>query len=277
MDQARRSYHAEVHTQILHGSQTKRQINDWASRATKGRISVILGDTLPDTTRMVVLNAAYFKGKWLDPFDSSATKEKAFQLSSGHAAHRQFMDRQGSMGYASDTGVRIVRLPYQGGRISMYVILPDSTVKPSSVIERLTSSGWSHWMRTVSARDVHVQLPRFRIESGASFAKPLRSLGMTAAFECDSADFSEMLSPAYAASHHMCISEFAQRSFVEVNEVGTEAAAVTMALVLQPTGIEVKPPPIEFIVDRPFIVAIRDDRTGLLLFLGQITDPKQQP
>jgi serine protease inhibitor len=277
MGQARTSYRAEVHTQVLHGSKTRDEINEWASKATKGRIPIILGDTLPDTARMALLNAVYFKGKWLDPFDSSATKERAFQLSSGHAAHRQFMTRQGDILYAADTGVRIVRLPYQGGRVAMYIILPDSTVKLASVIGRLTAPRWTHWMQTLTTRDVHLQMPRFRLESGASFSKPLRSLGMTAAFECDSADFSEMLSPAYAANHHMCISQIAQRSFVEVNEVGTEAAAVTIALVLQPSGIQVKPPPIEFIVDRPFMVAIRDDRTGLLLFLGQITDPKQQP
>jgi serine protease inhibitor len=159
----------------------------------------------------------------------------------------------------------------------MYIILPDSTLKLSSVVGRLSSPRWTHWMHTLTARDVHLQMPRFRLESAASFSKPLRSLGMTAAFECDSADFTEMLPAAYAAHHHMCISQIAQRAFVEVNEVGTEAAAVTMALVLEPTGIEVKPPPIEFIVDRPFVVAIRDDRTGLLLFIGQIVDPKQQP
>jgi serine protease inhibitor len=277
MGQARTSYHAEVHTQILHGAKTRNEINDWASTATKGRIPVILGDTLPDTARMVLLNAVYFKGKWLDPFDSSATREKTFHLSPGHAADRKFMERWGDMLYATDTGVRIVRLPYQGGRIAMYIILPDSTLKLSSVVGRLSSPRWTHWMHTLTARDVHLQMPRFRLESAASFSKPLRSLGMTAAFECDSADFTEMLPAAYAAHHHMCISQIAQRAFVEVNEVGTEAAAVTMALVLEPTGIEVKPPPIEFIVDRPFVVAIRDDRTGLLLFIGQIVDPKQQP
>jgi serine protease inhibitor len=277
LSQARSSYHAEVHTQILHGSKTRDAINNWASTATKGRIQAVLSDTLPDTTRMVVLNAVYFKGKWLDPFDSSATVEKAFALASAPAAQRKFMARQGEMLYAADSGIRIVRLPYQGGRVAMYIVLPDSTTKLPSVIERLTSNRWTRWMRTLTARDVHLELPRFHLESDASFSKPLRSMGMTAAFDCDSADFTRMFSARHAGNPHACISQVDQRAFVEVNEVGTEAAAVTMAFVLSPTGIEVRPPPIEFIVNRPFIVAIRDDRTGLLLFLGQITDPKQQP
>jgi serine protease inhibitor len=277
LGQARTSYHADVHTQILHGSKTKSEINSWASRSTKGRIPAILDDTLPDTARMVLLNAVYFKGKWLDPFDSSETAKKLFHLSPRHAVQRQFMAREGDMLYAADTGMRVVRLPYQGGRVAMYIILPDSSLKVSSVVGRLSPARWAHWMHALRAQDVHLQVPRFRLETSTSFSKPLESLGMTAAFACDSAEFAEMLPQRYLRDHHMCISQVDQRAFVEVNEVGTEAAAVTMALVLSPTGIEVKPPPIEFIVDRPFIVAIRDDRTGLLLFIGQITDPKQQP
>jgi serpin B len=84
-----------------------------------------------------------------------------------------------------------------------------------------------------------------------------------------------MLPKTYLRERHACISDVAQRTFVEVNEVGTEAAAVTRSLVMSPAGKLVKPPPIEFIVNRPFIVVIRDDRTGLLLFMGQITDPEQ--
>jgi serine protease inhibitor len=277
LDEARTSYRAEVHAQVLHGSNTRSQINDWANTATKGRIPAMLDDTLPDTARMVLLNAVYFKGKWLDPFDSSATKEAAFHSTPGRSARRQFMSRLGDMLYGADTGVRMVRLPYQGGRIAMYIILPDSSLKLSSLVGRLSSSRWARWMQTLTTRDVHLQLPRFRLEYSASLSRPLRSLGMTAAFECDSADFAEMLPLSYLRDHHMCISQIEQRAFVEVNEVGTEAAAVTMSLVLSPTGIQVKPPPIELTVDRPFIVAIRDDRSGLLLFLGQITDPKQQP
>jgi serpin B len=97
---------------------------------------------------------------------------------------------------------------------------------------------------------------------------------MVNAFDCKRADFSKLLARDYTREHPICVSKVAQRTFVEVNEVGTEAAAVT-EIALSLDSVTLKPPPLEFIVDRPFIVAIRDDRTGLLLFLGQITDPLQ--
>jgi len=273
--QAKNSYRAEVHSLVLHGTAPMEQINHWVATATNDRISSILTDTLPDTASMVLLNAIYFKGKWLDPFDSASTIEKPFTLSNGRREARQFMDRGDAIQFASDSGIRIVRLPYQGGRIAMYVVLPDSGTRLSSAVARLSARRWGRWMKEMSKRDVHLQLPRFRLELGADFSDPLKSMGMVSAFNCMRADFTMLLPKDYAREHPICVSKVVQRTFVEVNEVGTEAAAVTDVVVLSPTGMISKPPPIEFIVDRPFIVAIRDDRTGLLLFLGQITDPLQ--
>jgi len=273
--QAKNSYRAEVHSLVLHGTAPMEQINHWVATATNDRISSILTDTLPDTASMVLLNAIYFKGKWLDPFDSASTIEKPFTLSNGRREARQFMDRGDEIQYASDSGIRIVRLPYQGGRIAMYVVLPDSGTRLSSAVARLSARRWVSWMKEMSKRDVHLQLPRFRLELGADFSDPLKSMGMVSAFNCMRADFTTLLPKDYAREHPICVSKVVQRTFVEVNEVGTEAAVVTDVVVLSPTGMISKPPPIEFIVDRPFIVAIRDDRTGLLLFLGQISDPLQ--
>ena len=276
LDQARISYHAEVHSLVLHGTAPMEQINRWVATATHDRIPSILADTLPDTASMVLLNAIYFKGKWLHPFDSSSTIDKSFTTSSGRRETRHFMDRSAEMRYVADSGVQIVRLPYQGGRVAMYVVLPDSGTKLSTLVSHLSAQRWGKWMKGLSKRDVHIQLPRFRLELGADFSVPLKSLGMTSAFDCRRADFTKLLPSEYAKTHPICISRVVQRTFVDVNEVGTEAAAVTEIGMLSPTAIVVRPPPIEFIVDRPYMVAIRDDRTGLLLFLGQITDPLQQ-
>lgn len=275
LDQARKSYRADVHSLVLHGTAPMEQINRWVATATHDRISSILSDTLPDTASMVLLNAIYFKGKWLDPFDSAATIEKSFTTSKGRREARRFMDRSDEIGYAADSGMQIVRLPYQGGRIAMYVVLPDSGIKVSNVVTRLSARRWGKWMKALSKRDVHLQLPRFRLELSADFSGPLESMGMTRAFDCRRADFTKLLPGDYSRVHPVCVSKVAQRTFVEVNEVGTEAAAVTMVGMLSPTALVVRPPPIEFIVDRPFLVVIRDDRTGLQLFLGQITDPVQ--
>lgn len=269
-------YHAEVRSLVLHGTAAQARINGWASKSTNGRIPIILADTLPNSTSMVLMNAVYFKGKWRDKFDSTETKAHPFTLPGGRKESRQLMTRRDQIMYVSDSGVQVARLPYRGGRIAMYVILPDSGVPIARVVANLSPAKWLRWMRSDSSRDLHLELPRFRLEYGASLAPELASLGMGVAFDCDKASFARMLPAEYLRKHPTCIDDVFQRAFVEVNEQGTEAAAVTAVGMLSPTGMLTPRPPIEFIVDRPFAVAIRDERSGLLLFLGQITDPRSQ-
>lgn len=269
---AERRYHAEVSSLVLHGPAAQSRINEWASKSTNGRIPTILDDTLPDSASMVLVNAVYFKGKWRDKFDSTQTKAHSFTLPDGRKESRRLMTRTDQIMYVRDSGVQVARLPYRGGRIAMYVVLPDSGVPIARIIERLSPSQWLRWMRSDSSRDVHLELPRVRLEYGESLAPQLVALGMGIAFDCDKASFARMLPEAYLREHHTCIDDVFQRAFGEVNEQGTEAAAVTAVGLVVPTGVAVRPPPIEFIVDRPFVVAIRDERSGLLLFLGQITD-----
>ena len=271
---AKQSYHAEVTSLVLHGDAALQRINDWVAKATNDRIRSILSDTLPENANMVLLNAVYFKGKWIDPFDSTDTKAHSFALPHGRVESRQLMERQAFMLYARDTNVQVVRLPYQGGRIAMYVLLPDSGKSLSKLVSGLTSKRFARLMRSLEKKDVHLELPRFRLESGADLSEPLSELGMGIAFDHRFASFGGMLPPDYLKEHNVWIDAVVQKSWVEVNEQGTEAAAVT-GVVLNEVTLTVPPVPIEFIVDRPFIVAIRDDRTGLLLFLGQITDPVQ--
>jgi serine protease inhibitor len=270
---ARRLYHAEVTSLTLHGPVAQRRINDWVSTATSGRISDILDDTLPDTESMVLINAVYFKGKWLTPFDSVQTKPQPFTLPGHHVVVRARMARWDSIQYTKDTAMQMVRLPYQGGRVAMYVILPDSSLSPTAVLSRLTQDRWSRWMQMLKAEDVHLELPRFLLTYRKSLNKALTSLGMANAFDCQKATFGLMLPPAYLQRHPTCIGDVIQKTFIEVDEQGTEAAAVTSVGMLESVTVVTPPPPIEFVVDRPFFVAIRDDKTGLLLFLGQIVDP----
>jgi serpin B len=223
---------------------------------------------------MVLINAVYFKGKWLKPFDTAQTKPRLFTLPGRHVVMRARMERLDLIQYAKDTALQLVRLPYQGGRVAMYVILPDSSLSTASVLSRLTPDRWTRWMQTLKTQDVHLELPRFRITYNTSLTKALSSLGMADAFDCEQATFGLMLPPVYLRDHPTCIGDVIQKTFVEVNEKGTEAAAVTaVGVLITGTGFITRPPPIEFIVDRPYFVAIRDDKTGALLFLGQIVDP----
>jgi len=272
---AKQSYHAEVTSLALHTPEAVSRINDWVAKATNGRINSILDEMPPENTSMILLNAVYFKGKWIDPFVATQTKDHDFTLPGGRVVTRKLMVRWADMMYVRDTGVQIVRLPYQGGRVAMYVLLPDSGLAVSSLTSRLDAARWSRWLRTLAKHDLHLEFPRFRLSSGADLTTPLSKLGMSIAFDGGRATFGRMLPPEYLREHPSWIAEVLQKTWVEVNEEGTEAAAASGAVVLTGVGIIERPPPIEFIVDRPFIVAIRDDRTGLLLFLGQITDPVQ--
>jgi serine protease inhibitor len=273
---AKQSYHAEVASLPLHGHEGVSQINGWVAKATNGRINSILDELPASGTSMILLNAVYFKGEWIDPFIASETKDHDFTLPSGKVVARKLMARWGNMMYVRDTGVQIVRLPYQGGRIAMYVLLPDSGMTASALISRLTTKTWSRWMRSPAEHDLHLELPRFVLGSGADLSEPLSRLGMAIAFDVGRATFGRMLPREYLREHPTWLADVLQKTWVEVNEQGTEAAAATGGVMITGTGNLERPPPIEFIVDRPFVIAIRDDRTGLLLFLGQITDPVQQ-
>jgi len=276
LDGTRRWYDADVTSLVLHGPAAQTRINAWVAHATAGRIASILSDTLPDSAGMVLLDAVYFKGRWRGAFDSAATAPHPFTIGDGRRVTRRLMSRRTPLLYVADSGMQVVRLPYRGGRLAMYVVLPESTQRLADAVARLTPARWSRWMQTLAARDVHIELPRFRLEYGTTLNASLDTLGMGIAFRCDSANFSRMLPATYLRRHPTCIDRVVQRTFVDVNEEGTEAAAVTaVTIAITASAARYVPPPVEFIVDHPFVVAIRDDRTGLLLFVGQITDPTQ--
>lgn len=271
LDGTRRWYHAEVTSMTLHGRAAEERINAWVARATENKIPVILADTLTDDEAMVLLNAVYFHGKWLSVFDSVRTKPHAFTLVDGSVVSRPLMRKVTNFLYLSDTGVRAVRLPYQGGRLAMYVFLPDSDQSLAAFVDRLDSARWARWMHAFRLNDVDVQMPTFRVEQEMTLRPPLAQLGMAVAFDRSRADFSRMLPANYLRDSNAFIGRVLQRTYIDVNEQGTVAAAATMLEMSVPTSAP--PPPIPFVVDRPFCVAIRDDRTGVILFLAQITDP----
>jgi serpin B len=274
LDGARRWYGAEVTSMVLHGTAPLARINAWVSRATSGKIPAIFDDTLPDAETMVLINAVYFHGRWRNVFDSAATRPHRFTLPDGSIVSRPLMVKSERFLYLRDSGFQAVRLPYQGGRLAMYVFLPDSGARLATFEAKLDSARWARWMHAFRPGEpsVIVELPKFRLEYQASLIPPLQALGMTAAFDRKQADFSRMMPAALLRDSNVYVNQALQRTYLDVNEQGTEAAAATgigMQVVTGAASIE----PIRFIVDRPFCVAIRDDRTGLILFLGQIADP----
>ncbi len=242
------------------------EINQWASDQTHGRITGIAdGMVDPLYTDLILANAIYFKGKWLDPFDVKLTKERPFHPLAGATKSLPMMEISKKFTYRKGSGYQAVRLPYMGYDLAMYVFLPDPGSSPAKLLQIMNGDNWQRvTMPGFSEHEGLVVLPKFKLETTMELNTPLKTMGMKTAFNKNDADFSNMFSDP----HH--ISEVRQKAFVEVNEEGTEAAAVTGMMVMS-NGIEIDPPkPFEMVVDRPFLFAIVDGRSEMILFLGVV-------
>lgn len=243
-------------------------INQWASEQTHGRITQIANGMVdPVNTDLVLANAVYFKGKWLDPFDAKLTREGLFHQAAGGRQNVPMMELSKTFTYRKGSGYQAVRLPYVGGDLAMYVFLPDSGSNPARLLQIMNGDTWRRvTVPGFSERPGHLVLPRFKISRTLDLVPPLKALGMKRAFT-DRAELSGMFRDPHQ------ISKVRQQAFVDVAEEGTEAAAVTV-LTVDAASARVPDPvkPFEMIVDRPFLFAIVDARSGMILFLGVVND-----
>jgi serine protease inhibitor len=241
-------------------------INDWADQSTRGKIKQVVQWPLPPLTRVILANAIYFKGEWDRPFDKQATKPHAFYSSSGGEKQVPTMWQRGHFSYQEGDGYQAVRLPYTGGRLRMYLFLPDTNSSPTKLLGDLNSETWRDKMLPQFVeREGTLALPRFKLNYDVELNDPLEALGMRSAFT-PAADFSGM------ADEPLCISAVKQKSFVDVNEEGTEAAAVT-TVVMKSLAIMEPVKSFEMIVDRPFFFVVADGQTQSILFMGVVHDP----
>jgi serpin B len=271
-DRLRGAYRADIAALDLTSPEAVDRINAWARDATAGRIPIVLAEPLDARTAAVLTNAVYFKGRWASEFDPTVTTPRPFHRADGSVAPRPLMTRSGDVAYAAGEGFRVVRLPYRGERLAMYVALPDSGLAPAAARAQVTLERFRSAAAAVAPRPVVLALPRFRAECTAELAPAVAALGAASAFDPARAEFGRMLAPRDAA-RRLWLDRVVQRTFVEVNEEGTEAAAVTAGVMVDSSA---PAPPIAFVVDRPFLFAIRDDHTGAILFLGWIADPAGQ-
>jgi serpin B len=265
-------FHASVRTVPLRAPSAVGVINAWADSVTHGKISKVLDDRLPDTTRLFIANAVYFKGKWLDEFDKSQTRQRDFHLASGKTIHVDGMERTGHVGYRRGDGYQMIRLPYRGGRFAMYVVLPDSGTQVGAVEKEFAEHGLPPSLVQRDFREVHLVLPRLHVTASYDLKPALEAVGIHRAFDCDAADFGGIaLEHGRQNAVPLCIGQARQTIYLDVDEEGTEAAAVTGLGVVVTTSAG--PPPIQFIVDRPFFFLLRDEQTGADLFAGAIRHP----
>jgi serpin B len=259
-------YGATMDTLDFGGAEAGGIVNAWAEKNTAGRIKNIIAGRLPGDTRMLLANAIYFKGSWDRKFDPKTTKERPFHLLAGGQQQVPMMQQSGEFEYQEGNGCQAVRLPYAVRRLGMYVLLPEPGSDVNKLLATLTDQVWQdQLLRQLLRRKGTIVFPRFKLEYGAELKPPLQAMGMTLPFS-RSADFSGM------SANPLYLSAVKHKSFVEVNEEGTEAAAATVGIV---SLAVVRPvtPPFEMVVDRPFLFAIADNLTRAILFIGVVFEP----
>jgi serine protease inhibitor len=238
-------------------------INQWVNQGTNGRIPTIL-EQINSNTVLYLMNAIYFKGSWTKQFDPRRTADAPFRRADGTEQPVRMMSVVGANVLAhQNSDVQIVDLPYSRGAFSMTLLLPGHGRSLDSLVGMLDSERWSDWMGRLSEQRLDVFLPRFKLEYEQSLNETLKALGMDRAFLPGGADFTGM-SPL---GRDLFIDEVTQKTFIEVNEEGTEAAAVTSV------GMGVVSLPPSFRADRPFLVVIRERLSGTILFIGTIGAP----
>ncbi|KAM3115820.1 serpin family protein [Phormidesmis sp. 146-33] len=258
-------YNAEVTTLDFSSPTAPKTINSWVDRNTRGKISEIVDSIDPDQV-MFLVNAIYFKGKWTTEFNKQQTSDRPFSLPNGSQKQHPTMQQKGEYRYFETEQFQAVSLPYGKGRTSLYVFLPKKGSNLTAFSKTLTAENWQTWMKKFGKREGLIELPRFKMEYEIELKKALSALGMGETFDRQ-ANFSNL------ADVPVKIDEVKHKTFVEVNEEGTEAAAVT-SIGIRTTSVQVDSQPFEMKVDRPFFCAIRDNKTGSILFMGSIVDPK---
>ncbi|WP_461865747.1 serpin family protein [Thermococcus sp.] len=242
------------------------EINRWVKEQTNGRIKNLVSGLSP-LTRLIITNAVYFKANWSLRFNPSNTHNGTFTLSSGKTIVVPMMHRKGQFGYAETDDLQILEMPYEGDvnhRFSMVVILPK---KADDVEEKLTPQFIEKVMNSLTPQKVDVTIPKFKFETEYHLGKILQEMGIKDAFS-DKADFSGI------SERPLAISDVIHKTFISVAENGTEAAAAT-AVILRaaaPPGEEQKYK--VFKADHPFLFLIIDRESGMILFMGRLTDPR---
>jgi serpin B len=241
------------------------RINAWVEKRTRERIrDLIPRGTLTPVTTLVLTNAIYFKGHWVLQFDPKRTRDAEFHGLAGTATV-PMMSRKGDYGYYEDEEAKVLEMPYEGGDLSMVVLLPkiEGAVGLEAVERALTPERLDSWIAGLREQEVAVSIPRFEMTWGTEELKgALRALGMSRAFDPANADFSGM-----SEGGGLFIGYVLHKAFIEVNEEGTEAAAATAVGMLKASWDH-----LSFRADRPFVFMIRDTGSGSILFLGRITD-----
>jgi serpin B len=237
-------------------------INNWVSTQTNGKIPKIVNQISSDDI-MYLVNAIYFKSTWKEKFDPAATKALPFHLTDGSQVNANFMDGKIDLNWYYDNAVSVYELPYANSKYSMVIAMPTAGTSISQFVTGLDFTKWQTWMSGLHATNAEIKIPKFQFSFGVNLNTPLSSLGLGIAFS-NLADFTD-INPAGGLQ----ITNVEHKAFVDIDESGTTAAAVTSVTV----GISAvyNPPPA--VLDHPFVFAIREMSSGIILFVGTVNNP----
>ncbi|XP_059119189.1 serpin B6 isoform X2 [Peromyscus eremicus] len=269
-DSCHKFYGAEMEELDFQGDteQSRQHINTWVAKKTEDKIRELLSPgTLNSDTLLVLVNAIYFKGNWEKQFDKEDTREMPFKVTKNEEKPVQMMFKKFTvnMTYIGEIFTKILLLPYAGNELNMIIMLPDEHVELRTVEKEITYEKFIEWTRLdkMDEEEVEVFLPRFKLEENYDMKEFLCKLGMTDAFD-NRADFSGI-----SSKPDLFLSKVVHKSFVEVTEEGTEAAAATAAIMMM-RCMRFTP---RFCADHPFLFFIQHVQTNGILFCGRFSSP----
>jgi serpin B len=267
------NYKAKVTTLDFHSKEAAPTINDWVKQSTNGKIPSII-DSVPPDARLYAINAVYFKADWTQPFKKERTHDQDFTLLDGTTKQTvPMMTQEGTFNYFATSDAIGVALPYGSGRLEMLLVLPTGKNDFAGLVKSLDGATWKNWLKAANSKSVTVTIPKFKSDYASGLNTALKSLGVLDAFDSTKADFGAMLVKATGtapAAQKLFLSDVKHKTYIAVDEKGTEAAAATSAQ-MSATAVRLT---VNFTADHPFIYAIRDTQTGTILFQGELTDPK---
>ena len=273
-DDTKKYYGASMETLDFAGNTegSRTFINSWVEKQTESRIKDLLASGSVDAlTRLVLVNAIYFKGDWAAKFETHATFDEKFHISASEDINVPMMHKKGKFPYARDPSINssILELPYIEKEVSMFIVLPDQVDGLAGVLNELSHEKIEQWVERAhfgESPDVMVSIPKFTMEQDFVLNDVLKTMGMSDPFDSSKADFSGM-----TGNKDIFISTVIHKAFLKVNEEGSEAAAAT-AVVMMLSCAPMRRP-LEFKADHPFLLFIRDNKSGAILFIGQLCKP----
>jgi len=248
-------------------------INTWVEKQTQDRIKDLLKPSmLNDKTRLVLTNAIYFKGDWDSQFKKEATRDEPFLVTAADKPKVPLMHQTNQFKLFEGQDFQLLSMPYVKKDLSMVVLLPKKVDGLADLEQQLTPQKLEQWLASARDQRVVVTLPKFKITAELDLKDRLSDMGMPLAFDPDKADLTGMYDKVKAGGYNLYIAKVIHKAFVDVNEEGTEAAAATAVIVKENKSVQIDP---VFRADHPFIFMIRDNRSGSVLFLGRLVDPRK--